>query len=403
MTMLKKWSIKTLSIITISGACLQLNVAQASPTLPKLNNAASAPQIAPPAPNLNARGFVLMDANSGKILAQKNMNTIMPPASLTKLMTLYVASKAIASGQISLQDKVRVSKDAWKRGGSRMFLKLGSWVPVRDLIEGIIVASGNDACVALAEYIAGNETSFARIMNANAAKLGMKNTHYVDSTGLPKRGHHSTPYDLALLTRHIIQDFPQDYSWYKQKWIKYNGIKQPNRNRLLWRDPSVDGLKTGHTKAAGYCLISSANRKGMRLISVVMGTPSDSDRATDSQILLNWGYRFYKTHKLFSGLTPLANPRIWLGANSHTNLGLVKPLYITIPSGSFSQLSAKLNLNNNIKAPVTKGQRYGSIVVSLNHRVIKTVPLIALQNDAEGGLWTRLSDHVGLFFHNILS
>ena len=402
MTMLKIWSKKTISVIALTSCCIQMSLAAPTPVPNTASPQAIAPQIAPPAPNINARGFVLMDANSGKILAEKNMNKIMPPASLTKLMTLYVASKAIANGQINLTDKVRVSKDAWKRGGSRMFLKLGSWVPVRDLIEGIIVASGNDACVSLAEYIAGDETSFARLMNANAAELGMKNTHYVDSTGLPKPGHHSTPYDIAILTRHIIQDFPQDYKWYKQKWIKYNGIRQPNRNRLLWRDPSVDGLKTGHTKAAGYCLVASADRKGMRLISVVMGTPSDSDRATDSQILLNWGYRFYKTHKLFSANQTLASPRVWMGSNSHTNLGLQKPLFVTVPSGSFASLSAKVSLQPTIKAPITQGQSYGNVVVSLNHKVIKTIPLIALQSDPAGGIWTRISDHVSLFFHNLL-
>src|SRR3990167_7321302 len=233
------------------------------------------PTIIPTAPNLNSSGYVLMDADTGMIIAHKNMHQEMQPASLTKLMTLYLTFNALRNGQIHLTDEVRVSKKAWQTGGSRMFIKEGSLVTVQNLIDGIIVASGNDACVALSQYVGGNESTFVDMMNAAAAQLGMKNTHYVDSTGLPQPEHHSTPYDMALLTRAIIENFPQYYPLFKQGWITYNGIKQPNRNRLLWRDPSVDGLKTGHTNEAGYCLIASALRHGMRLISVVMGASTD--------------------------------------------------------------------------------------------------------------------------------
>ena len=253
------------------------------------------PVIIPPAPDINAKGYVLMDVNSSKIIASKKMHQRMAPASLTKLMTLYATFQTLAQGQVTLNDSVRIGKDAWQRGGSRMFLKLGSHVPLEKLIQGIIVASGNDACAATAEYIAGKESNFAKLMNETAARLGMTESHFVDSTGLPKPGHYSTPHDIAILAQAIIRDFPQYYHFFNEKWITYNGIRQPNRNRFQWRDNSVDGLKTGHTAKAGYCLTTSALRNGTRLLSVVMGAPTDSDRANDSQAILNWGFRFYKS------------------------------------------------------------------------------------------------------------
>lgn len=354
--------------------------------------------IIPSAPKVNAKGYVIMDANSGKILTEQNMNQRMQPASLTKLMTLYITEQALAQGQIQLTDEVHISKNAWRRGGSRMFLKLGSTVPVSQLMEGVIVASGNDACTALAEYIAGNEENFAKLMNQTAARLGMKNTHYVDSTGLPQPDHYSTPYDIAILTRHIINDFPQYYHFYKEKWITYNGIRQPNRNRLLWRDPIVDGLKTGHTKAAGFCLVSSGVQNGMRLISVVMGTPSDAARATDSQALLNWAFRFYKTYKLFAANTPITTSRVWLGTNKEIALGSETPIYITIPTGQYRLLKASMVLQPHLKAPLQKGTAYGRLHVTLNDKLVMVAPLVALQDDPAGGVWSRMTDHVALFF-----
>ncbi len=356
------------------------------------------PIIIPPAPSIDARGYVLMDANSGKIIAEKNMDKRMPPASLTKLMTLYVTSEAIANGQAHLTDPVRISKTAWQRGGSRMFLKLGSKVPLHDLIEGIIVASGNDACVATAQYIAGNETSFAALMNYNAKKLGMTNTHYVDSTGLPKPNHYSSPHDIATLARAIVTEFPEDYVWYKQKWIKHNGIRQPNRNRLLWRDTSVDGLKTGHTKAAGYCLVASAERNGTRLISVVMGTPSDSSRSDDSAALLNWGFRFYKTYKLFSANNAVTQARTWLGENKTVGLGLQHDMYATIPTGSYPQLKASMVITPKIQAPIKQGKSYGNVIITLNNNTIASAPLVALSDNPVGGLWTKMTDHIAMLF-----
>ncbi|MCB1827250.1 MAG: D-alanyl-D-alanine carboxypeptidase [Coxiellaceae bacterium] len=363
--------------------------------------AAKPPLIIPAPPRISAKAYVLMDANSGAIIAQKNMQERLPPASLTKLMTLYVTSEALAQGQINLDDKVHISKEAWSRGGSRMFLKEGSYVSIRELIQGIIVASGNDACVAIAQYIGGSETGFARMMNDAAKRLGMTDSHFVDSTGLPKPGHYTTAYDLATLTRALINQFPQYYGWYKQKWIKYNKIKQPNRNRLLWRDPSVDGLKTGHTDAAGYCLIASALRHGMRLISVVMGTPSDAARSNNSQLLLNWGYRYYRTYKLFQANTSITKARVWLGKKNELALGITKDMYVTIPAGEYKSIQATIKLQPKLRAPIVKGQVYGEIEVNLKGKTIAKAPLIALNGDPRAGWLSRTIDHIGLFFKNI--
>jgi serine-type D-Ala-D-Ala carboxypeptidase (penicillin-binding protein 5/6) len=384
----------TLCCSTVLAITNQTYPANSTPNTPSNTQ----PSMIPTPPDINAHGYVLMDANSGKIIAEKNMNTVMQPASLTKLMTLYITSKEIASGQIHLQDKVRISNHAWKQGGSRMFLKPGSEVSVRDLISGVIVASGNDACVALAEHIAGDENSFVQIMNATAAKLGMKHTHYVDSNGLPRPGHVTTPYDMALLTRAIIKNYPRDYAWYKQKWIDYNHIKQPNRNRLLWRDTSVDGLKTGHTSEAGYCLISSAKRNGMRLISVVMGTPTDNDRAAFSETLLNWGYHFWKTYYLYAAHQPITKSRVWFGANKEMELGLQTPLYVSMPNGSYSQIKAVTRLPEKIDAPIEKGQQYGSLNIMLHNKIIATRPLIALNSDPKGSLFRRIADKLSQVF-----
>lgn len=364
----------------------------ANTSMPTVNN--TQPIITPQAPDLSSHGYVLMDASTGTILAHKNMNKVMQPASLTKLMTLYLTFQALKSGQIHLTDKVRVSADAWKTGGSRMFIKEGSEVSVQNLIEGIIVASGNDACVALSEYVGGNEATFVEMMNQAAQQLGMKDTHYVDSTGLPKAGHHSTPYDMALLTRAIITDFPEYYPMFDQKWITYNGIKQPNRNRLLWREASVDGLKTGHTNEAGYCLISSGKRDGTRLISILMGAPTDAARANDSQALLNWGFRFYKTHALFDANQTLATPRVWLGKNKTTPVGLASPMYVTIQTGTYSQLKPQVDIKNALEAPIKQGQVVGTLNVYLKDTLITSAPLIALKDDPKGNIFSRMWDHV---------
>ncbi len=348
----------------------------------------------PSAPNLDATGYILLDATSGKILAQKNSDDRMPPASLTKLMSLYIISGAIKSGQIHFTDKVRISSKAWKTEGSRMFVKVGDEVPVRDLLQGIIVASGNDATVALSEYVAGTEEAFTAMMNQQAKLLGMNNSHFMDSTGLPNKDHYSTAHDLAILTQAYIKNFPEDYSFYSEKWFAYNGIKQPNRNRLLWRYQYADGLKTGHTNEAGYCLVGSAKKDGMRLISVVLGEPNDQARTEDSIRLLTYGFRFFETHKIYSGSTPLIQARVWQGDKSEVPLGINDDLYITVPAGQFKKVQAALELNNPLKAPIVKGQVYGKLTVTINGTIIATKPLVALEESERGGFLRRATDTV---------
>lgn len=339
-----------------------------------------------------------MDASSGKILAEKNMDARMAPASLTKLMSMYVVSAALRNGTIHLDDQVRVSEKAWRTGGSRMFIKVNTDVPVRDLIQGIVVASGNDATVAMAEYVGGTEAVFAGLMNDQAKLIGMKNSHFVDSDGLPNPDHYSTPGDLALLAQAIINNYPEDYRLYSEKWFSYNNIRQPNRNRLLWRFPSADGLKTGHTDEAGYCLVGSATKNGTRLISVVMGAPSDEARTEDSIRLLTYGFRFYETHKLYNGATALTHTRVWKGTRKETNMGLSKDFYATIPAGQFKNIQTSVQVNDPIKAPVVKGQSYGSVKVTLNGQELSSQPLVALEDNPKGGLWRNMTDtvHFGL-------
>jgi len=293
------------------------------------------PLITPTPPTLNAKGYILIDVDSGKIIAEKNSNERLPPASLTKMMTLYVISNALRNEQIHLDDMVRISQTAWKTGGSRMFVKEGQQVSIRDLLKGIIVDSGNDACVAMAEHLGGSEEGFAQIMNQQAKDLGMTNTHFTDSTGLPNANLYVSAKDLAILGSALIRDFPTYYHWYKQKWYTYNGIRQPNRNRLLWRDSQVDGIKTGHTNDAGFCLVASAKRDNMRLLSVVLGAPSDSIRADDSERLLNYGFRFFETHQLYKAEQNISNIPLYKGQAEVISIGLIKNQFITIPSGQY--------------------------------------------------------------------
>lgn len=356
------------------------------------------PTFMPTAPNLNATGYILLDATSGKIIAEKNSDQRMPPASLTKLMSLYIISAAIKNGSIHMEDKVHISTKAWKTEGSRMFVKVNDDVPVKDLLQGVIVASGNDATVALAEHVAGTEESFVNMMNQQAKLLGMNNSHFMDSTGLPNPEHYSTAHDLATLTQAYIKNFPEDYSFYSEKWFTWNGIKQPNRNRLLWRYQYADGLKTGHTDEAGYCLVASAKKDGMRLVSVVLGEPNDLGRTEDSMRLLTYGFRFYETHKLYNAATPLVQARVWQGENAEVPLGITDDLYVTVQTGQYKRLQTNLVINNPLKAPIVKGQTYGTLQVVVtqgnNNVVVESKPLIALENDAEGGLFRRATDSV---------
>lgn len=387
------------TLITLVGFSIQ---AHANPVIP-IPTQPQQPTFTPGAPNIDASSYVLMDATSGKILAQKDADTRLPPASLTKLMSLYIISSAIKNGQIHLDDKVRISTKAWKTEGSRMFVKAGDEVPVKDLLQGIIVASGNDATVALAEFIAGTEEAFTAMMNQQARLLGMNNSHFVDSTGLPNPDHYSTANDLATLTKAYIQKFPEDYSYYSEKWFTYNGIRQPNRNRLLWRYQYADGLKTGHTNDAGYCLVASAKKDGMRLVSVVLGEKSDSSRTEDSMRLLTYGFRFYETHKLYNATSPVVQARVWQGQTSESPLGIAEDLYVTVPTGQYKRLQANVQLNNPMKAPIVKGKAYGTLTIMLNNQPVASKPLIALDDNKQGGFWRRATDTVKFNLHKYFS
>ncbi len=357
---------------------------------------ASSPVPAPP--SLQATGYLLKDFNSGQILVDVNADERLEPASLTKLMTAYVVFKELKAGHIQMLDLVTISEKAWRTGGSKMFIEVGKQVPVEDLIRGMIVQSGNDASVALAEFVGGNEASFANLMNRQAELLGMKNSHFMNATGLPAEQHYVTARDLATLASAIIGEFPNYYSYYAEKVFTYNKIKQHNRNKLLWRDESVDGLKTGHTKAAGYCLAASAKRKDMRLISIVMGTRSKKARANESQALLNYGFRFFESHKLFSADETIATPKVWKGAQQQVALGLDENLYVTLPRGHRKDLVIEKVINTPIEAPLSQGQTLGYINVSIAGKSLLKRDLNTLDTVAQGGLWQRLIDTTRLWF-----
>ena len=352
----------------------------------------------PTAPDLSARGYILVDPQSDRVLAAKNENERLDPASITKIMTAYVAFRALRTGQIGLDDEVLISEKAWRTAGSRMFVEVGTRVTVEDLLQGMIVQSGNDASVALSEYIAGTETTFAQLMNQYAAELGMFNTQYQNSTGLPASDHYTSAADIARLAKAIINEFPGYYRWYSQKEFTFNKITQKNRNALLWRDPSVDGIKTGMTDAAGYCLVSSAQRDDMRLIAVVLGTKSSSARAKDSQALLNYGFRFYETRLLYSAGSSVAEARVWKGESENTGIGVQQDLYVTIPRGSYDQLEANLDLPPQLIAPVDDSTRLGQVKVSLNSEILAEANLFALAPINEGSLWQIAKDSVLLWF-----
>jgi D-alanyl-D-alanine carboxypeptidase (penicillin-binding protein 5/6) len=376
-------------------ASAQQPIATATLATPIPNSAlpaAARPQATPTAPTLNVKGYALIDAPSGNLLASNNPDQRMPPASLTKMMTSYIISQALKQGRIKENDQVRISEKAWRTGGSKMFVKIGDTIPLKDLIQGIIVHSGNDACVAMAEHVAGTEEAFADLMNQQAAALGMTNTHFVDSTGLPNPQQYTTPSDMTKLARALIYNFPEDYKWYSQKWFTFGGIKQPNRNRLLWRDPSVDGIKTGHTDEAGYCLAASAARNGSRLISVVMGAPSDNVRAEDTQRLLNYGFRFFETRKLYAGGTELVKTRAWFGERPDLSVGITQDFYVTLPPGQAKQIKPLIALDSPLKAPVQKGQVVGVLTIELDGKKIGSTSLVALQDIPKAGFFTRLAD-----------
>jgi serine-type D-Ala-D-Ala carboxypeptidase (penicillin-binding protein 5/6) len=353
----------------------------------------------PAAPNVAARSYLLMDYRSGSVLAEANADQRIEPASITKLMTEYVVFRELRAGNLQLTDEVSISERAWRTPGSRMFVEVGKRVPVEALLKGVIIQSGNDATVALAEHIAGSEETFAMLMNQHAARLGMTGTNFMNASGLPDSNHYMTARDIATLARALISEFPDLYQWHAQREYKFNDINQLNRNRLLWRDPSVDGLKTGHTSSAGYCLVASALRDDMRLISVVVGTSSEEARASESQALLNYGFRFFETHRLYEANRPLASPRIWKGATDTVPLGLQHDLYVTVPRGQYRQLKASLTLSEGMSAPAAKGQPFGTVNVVLGDEVLAEEPLLALDDVAEAGMLRRLTHSVLMLFN----
>lgn len=356
-------------------------------------NSQATPKIIPKAPAIAAKSYILIDHNSNKILAQNNADEPMAPASITKVMTAYVIFSELEEGNIKLDDLVTVSKKAWKTQGSRMFIKVNSKVSVQDLLQGMIIQSGNDASVALAEHIAGSEDTFAALMNQHAQELGMTNTHFLNSTGLPDPEHKTSAKDLAILANALIKRFPEYYKWYSTREFTYNKITQPNRNKLLWRDNSVDGMKTGFTEDAGYCLLSSAKRNNMRLVSVVLGTKSTGARAQESQKLLNYGFRFYESHVIYPVGKALKNIRIYKGAHEQLPVGVAKDIAVTIPRGQYKNLKPSININTPLEAPVNKGQQLGKVEIKLNGKLLTSSPLIALNTIPVGSLWQQAKDH----------
>ena len=365
--------------------------------LPAMPVAAQAVLI-PSSPQIAASSYILMDPLSGRIIMEENSHERLPPASLTKMMTAYIVERELDEGRISLSDMVPVSVNAWRTEGSRTFVQEGTEVSVENLLKGVIIQSGNDASVALAEYIAGSEGAFVDIMNQQAQILGMNESSFANATGLPAPDHFSTAYDLALLAKAIINDYPENYPLYAQKHFTYNNIRQPTRNSLLWRDDSVDGLKTGHTEEAGYCLVASAKRNDTRLIAVVMGTDSTSSRAQEVQKMLNYGFRYYQTERLFRAGQELLEARVWSGESDSLSVGLTEDVYVTIPRGSRDSLESTVELDSVIKAPISMGDELGQVTVKLGDDVVVDQPVLALSDIPEGGFFKRIWDAIKLFF-----
>jgi D-alanyl-D-alanine carboxypeptidase (penicillin-binding protein 5/6) len=367
---------------------------------------AQADNAVPAPPELAAKAYLLIDANSGTVLVEHNADEQLPPASLTKMMTAYVLAEEIKAGRVSEDDMVKISENAWSQnpifnGSSLMWIEPGKDVSIADLQRGIIISSGNDSTVAVAEHIGGTEAVFAEMMNTNAKRLGMTNTHYVNSHGLPDPTHLTTARDLATLAKAMINDHPKQYAIYKELEFTYNNIRQYNRNTLLLVDPSVDGLKTGHTKEAGYCLVASAERDGMRLISVVMGTDSTKARKNDTAALFNYGFHFFETKALFEAMTELAKPRVWKGLQDYVPVGLLDKAVLTLPRGKRDELVNTVTVNDEIVAPLAVGDPLGTVTVTLNDETVFQHPVVALAPVEEAGFFARLWDTLLMFIANL--
>ena len=352
----------------------------------------------PQPPDVDAKSHILIDMHSARVLTEGSADERVEPASLTKMMTSYVVFAEMATGKFSLSDEVLVSEKAWRMKGSRMFIEVGTRVSVEALLMGLIVQSGNDAAVALAEFVAGDEGTFADLMNRHARRLGMNGSHFTNSSGLPEPDNYSTARDMAIIAAALIRDFPEYYSWNAVREYEYGGINQRNRNSLLFRDESVDGLKTGYTKAARYCLVASAEREGMRLIAVVMGAESSRARARIAQSLLNYGFRFYETRLVYASGETVTGIRIWKGDAERLSLGLDRDLHVTVPRGRYGDIDAQMEIAARLLAPVRAGEQHGVLRLALGEELTIERPLFALNDVAEGNLWRRVSDHVRLMF-----
>ncbi|WP_036183559.1 D-alanyl-D-alanine carboxypeptidase family protein [Marinobacter sp. ELB17] len=365
-------------------------------------NALAQTVLIPAPPQIAGSSYVLMEPKSGQVIMENNSSERLPPASLTKMMTAYIVERELDEGRIAMGDMVPISVTAWQTGGSRTFVREGTSVTVEDLLRGVVIQSGNDASVALAEFVAGSEGAFVDIMNQQADLLGMTNTNFENATGLPSPNHYSTAQDLALLAQATINDYPETYPIYAEKHFTFNNIRQPNRNSLLWRDNSVDGLKTGHTEEAGYCLVASAKRDDTRFIAVVMGARSAESRSQEVQKMLNYGFRYYQSERLFSAGQELIKSPVWGGAANTLPVGVFEDVYVTISRGARNQLESVIDLDSVVKAPVSAGDELGRIKVSYQGEVLVDQPVLALVDVPEGGFLKRIWDAVKLFFVQLL-
>ena len=364
---------------------------------------ALAQSMVPKAPKLNLDSYILLEASTNTVIAEFNSDNQISPASMTKVMTGYVIADQIASGSITLDDKVLISEKAWRTGGSKMFIEAGKRISVRDLLYGIVIQSGNDATVAMAEYVAGSEEGFVDFMNAYASELGLSNTLFQNAVGWTDPNHFSSARDLANITKALINNFPDHYATYKEKEFTFGGIRQLNRNKLLWRDDSVDGVKTGHTESAGYCLISSAKRNDMRLIAVVAGSPSENDRLTASQRLLEYGFRFFATQKLIQKDDEVTSAKVWGGKADNVALGAKDDILLTLPRADFKNLKANYNFSNNIQAPISVGDVIGNIEFISNNQLVLSTPLVALEPVEAKGFFGRIWSRIIFWIMSLFS
>ncbi|KRG40990.1 D-alanyl-D-alanine carboxypeptidase [Stenotrophomonas panacihumi] len=391
------------------AATLAVGLVSAQTPTPQPAPAAAAATAAVPTPPAPApavsKAWVLMDYDTGQVLAGDNVHTQLAPASITKVMTSYVVAAELKNGKITRDDQVMMSERAWREGGagtdgSYSGFPVNQTARLEDMEKGMAIQSGNDAAIALAEHVAGSEEAFASLMNSYAAKIGMKDSHFVNAHGLSAEGHHTTAYDLALLGRAMVRDYPETYAYNKVKEFTVNNITQPNRNLLLWRDASVDGIKTGHTSEAGYCLMSSAKRGDQRLIAVVMGDSSEKQRADDSLALLNWGFRFFETHRLYEPGKVVAQQKVWKGAQDQVQLGVAQPLLVMAPRGRYNDLKPSIEVAKNLVAPIKQGQAVGKVKVQLDGKVVAEAPLVAINAVEEGNFFKRLWDAFWLWWES---